>query len=103
MVFTLGGPSGATWDFRGTVFFLFRRPYHQGDKVCIGGATTSLLPGSWLSRNLAIGLGEFTSDQNLLLTDDFAPVQQSNSTMNVGDSYGSPWCRRKPRITLISR
>jgi hypothetical protein len=56
-------------------FYLFRRlSLTGGTAICASSQFTGLTPGAKTSPDLMIGLGQFHSDQNLVLTDDFPPT-----------------------------
>ena len=56
-------------------FYLFRRLTPAGTaRTCAATQFAGLSPGLLSSTNLGIPLGTFASDQNLRLTDDFAPA-----------------------------
>ena len=56
-------------------FYLFRRLSPTGGTAtCASSQFGGLTPGPRSSTSLAIGLGTFQSDQNLVLTDDFSPT-----------------------------
>src|SRR5262245_28302835 len=52
-------------------FFLFRRPHRPGAPVCISQILSKLEAGSWPSAQLSTPYGQFSSDVNLVFTDDF--------------------------------
>lgn len=54
-------------------FYLFRRDHRRSEMWCISGMIRELKPGSWLSQTLALPQGTFSSDRDLVLTDDFPP------------------------------
>src|ERR1700676_4653163 len=55
-------------------FYLFRRPSGgRQEKNCLNRGTANLKAGAWGSPTLATAFGTFSSDRNLVLTDDFPP------------------------------
>src|SRR5437762_5792189 len=55
-------------------FYLFRRPHHEAPPVCVVDCLGCLPPGPWGGgAQMATPYGQFTSDQPIVLTDDFPP------------------------------
>lgn len=54
-------------------FYLFRREHRRTEALCTSSGTVRLKPGAWMSSTLSTPFGDFTSDRNLLFTEDFAP------------------------------
>lgn len=54
-------------------YYLFRRLHDPGTLSWLSQQTGSLPKGPWPSSSLDTPLGRIVSDQNLMLTDDFAP------------------------------
>lgn len=54
-------------------FHLFRRLHRNGDPLWLSHATSGLTTGPWPGDKLSIPPRQISSDQNLLLTDDFPP------------------------------
>lgn len=52
-------------------YFLFRRRHRSGKPVCVREALARMPSGSWSSSHLATPYGVFTSDVDLVFTDDF--------------------------------
>lgn len=55
-------------------FYLFRRPHRGGAPLLLSGVTGDLRPGPLPARQLVTPHGQFSSDTNLVLTDDFPPA-----------------------------
>src|ERR1700730_2536972 len=55
-------------------FYLFRRLHHEAAPVCVVDCRGCLPSGTWGGGNqMATPYGQFTSDQPIVLTDDFPP------------------------------
>lgn len=54
-------------------FYLYRRPHRKRDPLCQRWSTETLSVGRWPSSSMHTPHGDLTSDQNLVLTDDFSP------------------------------
>jgi hypothetical protein len=67
-------------------FYLFRRPSRQGERTCISSSLRELKPGRWTSSEFSSQAGIISSDQNLVLTDDFPPSGQVEFDLD-GRSY----------------
>lgn len=52
-------------------FYLFRRGHIKGDPVCLSRATGNLTDGPYAGTEIVTPFGSISSDQLLLLTDDF--------------------------------
>ena len=67
------------WAFRRELgfpwygFYLFRRPHHSGERACVSGSMIGEEPRELPSLSFSTREGVFTSDRNLVLTDDFDP------------------------------
>src|SRR2546425_8617408 len=55
-------------------FYLFRRPHRKVDHLCLSWLTEELSVGPWQSGSTNTPNGEVSSDQKLILTDDFSPT-----------------------------
>jgi hypothetical protein len=58
-------------------YFLFRRPYRRTKPVCLAGFYSHIKTDVWTSGQLNTAYGEFSSDRNLVFTDDF-PSEGAN-------------------------
>lgn len=54
-------------------FYLFRRLHNAGTVIWLSQATRTLQPGKWPSNILDTSQGQLSSDNNLVLTEDFPP------------------------------
>jgi hypothetical protein len=54
-------------------FYLFRRPHRDGTPLYLSSVTGSLTKGPLPGKTLDTTYGQMSSDQNLILTDDFPP------------------------------
>lgn len=55
-------------------FYLYRRRHGRGEPMCVSRVMANKEPGALPSQQLATALGQFRSDQDLVLTDDFPPA-----------------------------
>src|SRR2546430_1440890 len=54
-------------------FYLFRRRNRPGTPLVLSSVTGGLQKGPWPDKQLSTPYGQFSSDTNLILTDDFSP------------------------------